>query len=457
MITIQSNDGLLLQSQQFLNKMKCYAVGMNRIPVPFFSIIIALLVVMVPLPGTHDSLFAQEEGCESCHSGFRAFTMTVDAPTEVPQDYDFDYNVLVTNPGEHDLQNVAAVLDISKAPTLEFARNGSEPYHGEESGSVSALSQSQSFQFPILAGANEAVITLDGDEGIHGRNDIDLIVNSPEGQSWESTGGTADEAVSLDLRDFQRGGYGEWEAVVQYFVGSLSVSFTLTIDVEYGLGQMRLEGPDLGPGEKHTFTWKLHSTKRGDNAVDVLVSGLAHHEHGEVEAEESEEYTEEETRDLEVGDKLVHTPPGDTLYFGNPVLAMERTLGLLSALFLLISAAFSGIYTPVQTRVEKLVGGAAKRVRWHCRTSLLLLMMSGIHGILLPFSPHASSFRGLSLGVPSFLAMGALGYLGWQQQTYIKRLGKDKWKKIHLVLTILVLLMVAAHATLDGSDFAWLR
>ena len=45
--------------------------------------------------------------------------------------------MIVGNPGEHELQNVEAVLDISGAPNLEFAQDGGEQYHEETSGMVS--------------------------------------------------------------------------------------------------------------------------------------------------------------------------------------------------------------------------------------------------------------------------------------------------------------------------------
>jgi hypothetical protein len=443
-------------NQQFLYKMKCYAIGMNRILGLFLSIILIVVVVLIPLPETSNTIFAQEEGCVSCHSSFKAFTMTLDAPREVPENYDFEYKVIVGNPGEHELQNVEAVLDISGAPNLEFAQEGGEPYHEETSGSVSA-GGSTSISFPILAGATDAEIILDGDEGFLGRNDIDLTVNSPNGQSWESAGSGADEAINLDARDFDRGGYGDYEAVIVYFIGPPSISFTLTVDVQYGVGQMRLEGPDLAPGEKHTFTWPLRSTTKGDNTVEADVSGTAYHEHGEVEAENSEDYSEEETRELTVGDKLVYSAPDEEVYIGDPTLLIERTLGILSALILIISIAFTRILKPVQVRVDKLMGGVAKRVKWHCRISLLLLLLSGLHGILLPIGPHASSLRGLYLGVPSFVIMGILGYIGWQQQKLKMRWGNEKWRRIHLILTIMVLIFVALHAFLDGTDFAWLR
>ena len=71
--------------------MKCYATGMNRILALFLSITVIAVVVLIPLPETSVIINAQEEGCVSCHSSFKAFTMTIDAPKEVPENYDFEF------------------------------------------------------------------------------------------------------------------------------------------------------------------------------------------------------------------------------------------------------------------------------------------------------------------------------------------------------------------------------
>ncbi|UCE72886.1 MAG: hypothetical protein JSV56_07570, partial [Methanomassiliicoccales archaeon] len=98
-----------------------------------------------------------------------------------------------------------------------------------------------------------------------------------------------------------------------------------------------------------------------------------------------------------------------------------------------------------------------KRIKWHCRTSFFLLLISFAHGIMLPFSPHAAAQRGLAPGTSAFIVLGILGYIGWQQVPLKKKLGAKRWRMIHLILTILVVIIVIAHAVMDGTDFAWLR
>jgi uncharacterized membrane protein len=112
---------------------------------------------------------------------------------------------------------------------------------------------------------------------------------------------------------------------------------------------------------------------------------------------------------------------------------------------------------PVSSRLEKIVGSAAKRVRWHCRVSQALLLLALIHGMLLAVSPHAATLRGLVPGTFAFVIMGFLGYIGWKQNTLRPRWGNENWKRVHLIFTILAVVIITIHAVLDGSDFAWLR
>jgi hypothetical protein len=434
--------------------------NMKRILGLFLAAVFIFMVIIIP-PASFSSPFSEvNQECEECHSEFDAFRVIIDAPKEVPEDYEFEYRVIVRNDGEHEVQDLEAIIDLSEAPNLVPAVGGGEPYHEEISDSVS-VGGTATFTFPVSEGATEAVVILDGEEGLIGMNDLDMTVSSPNGEDSKSSADSgADEAVKLNFREIQRWGYGDYSIDVVWFVGSPSISFTLTIDVEYGVDQIFLEGDDLAPGGRFTFSLPIKSTTKGDNIVDVTVTGTAHHEHEEDDdplVSDSEEYTMEESSDLLVGDRLVYEPPDEDFEGSVDILLWERVFGLLSGLLLIISVGFAGLIKPVSTRVEKIIGGAANRVKWHCRVSLILILFSLIHGLMLPFSPHSSSLRGLLPGTLALICFGILGYIGWQQKPLKKRWGIERWRMMHLILTITVVVIVLVHALMDGSDFAWLR
>jgi hypothetical protein len=430
---------------------------MKRAWVLFFGLTLFTVGIMLPPFGDSHTLNLADESCEECHSEFEPFQVVIDAPSEVPAAFEFDYKVIVQNNGEHEVQNLEAIIDLSEAQYLDTILEGGEPYHDEVTSSV-AFRQTVSFSFPVTRGANLARVILDGDDGII--NDLDMTVTGPNGDTTSSANSGADEAVQLRAREIRSWGYGDYTVEIVWFVGSPTISFTLTMDVEYGADQIVLDGENLAPGQEFTFSVPLTSTDKGDNMINVAITGTAHYEHKEEDdsvTTDSYSYTIDKSSELTVGNRFVYTEPDINGGGSINVLLMERVLGLLSAFGLMLSLAFSSLFYPVYSRVEKFVGGGAKRVKWHCRISQGILGISLIHGILLPFSPHASNLRGLLPGTSAFLIMGVLGYVGWKQNVLRPRWGNDRWKRVHLILSILAVIIVIAHAFMDGTDFAWLR
>lgn len=437
---------------------------MKKNQTQFFALIIIIVIILVLSMGFFLLISSVEKGEEECeegdegHKGFEAFTLTIDAPSEVPDNYEFDYKVIVRDEWKHEVLGLEAVLDLSRAPHLEFIFGMPEPYHMEESGSVSFSSSSASFIFPVEENATSATVIVDGDEGLLGRNNIDLNVYSPDGDMlWAVGGAGASPELTLSAEDLSDGGYGDWRVEVIYVIGTPNISFSITIDVQYDLKQSKLTGPDLGPGDEYTFSWPLRSVSNGDNKVLAVVSGTAHHDHEDPSHPDSELYTYDSSSELEVGDRFVYTPPEREWEQAISVIDIERATGILSAVVLLVSIVLSGLYRPMRTRIEGVLGGASKRIRWHCGISFFLILLSFVHGILLPFSPHALTLRGLAMGSSAFVTLGALGFIGLYQKSLIDHWGVKNWSRVHLLLTILAVIIVIVHAALDGTDFAWLR
>lgn len=445
--------------REYLNKFMWLWGAMKKFHALLFAVSLVIISLAIPPSGFSKDLVNIDQECQECHTEFEPFDVVIDTPSEVPVKFDFDYKVIVRNNGDHEVQDIEAIIDLSGAEFLETSLIGGEPYHDEITNAVS-VGETAIHSFPVANGAISATIILEGDDGILGLNDLDMTVRGPEGGSWQSAGSGPDEAVGLDRRDFRSGGYGDYTVEVVWFIGNPSISYTLTIDVEYGADQIIMEGPNLAEGEVYTFTIPLSSLEQGDNTINVAVLATAFHEHTEEDdsvTSDSYDYVIEESSDVKVGNKLVYNPPSDSQKGSFNVLIYERILGLLSMIILFVSIGFSSILKPVSSRVEKIVGGATKRVKWHCRISQILLGISLIHGLLLAVSPHASSARGLLLGTPAFIIMGFLGYIGWQQNTLRPKWGNENWKRIHLIFTLLTVIIVFLHAILDGSDFAWLR
>ncbi len=430
---------------------------MKRAWVLFFASTLFIVGIALPPLGDSHLLNAADDECESCHSEFEPFQVVVDAPSEVPESQEFDYKVIVRNNGDHEVTDLEAIIDLSGAQFLKTSLEGGVAFHEETTSSV-AFRQTVIYIFTVTRGANLIKVILDGEDGII--NDLDMTVSGPNGDTKSSANSGADEAVQLREREIRSWGYGDYIVEIVWFIGSPSISYTLTVDVEYGANQIALDGENLAPGQDYTFSIPLVSTDKGDNVINVAVTGTAHHEHTDEDdsvTTDSYSYSIEKSSELTVGNRFVYTEPDLNGGGSLSVLLLERVLGILSAIGLMASLAFSSLFYPVYSRVERIVGGGTKRVKWHCRISQGLLGIALIHGILMPFSPHASNLRGLLPGTSAFLIMGFLGYVGWKQNVLRPKWGNERWKRVHLVLSILAVVVVIAHAFMDGTDFAWLR
>jgi len=109
-----------------------------------------------------------------------------------------------------------------------------DDYHAEIDGWAIGTQLSAFEEFPVEEGAVWGTVTLDGDEGIHGFNDLDMWVRGANGETvGSSAGGGPDEEVPLEKFHFFRGDVGTWEVEIQNFAGDPAIAYHLTIDIYY--------------------------------------------------------------------------------------------------------------------------------------------------------------------------------------------------------------------------------
>jgi hypothetical protein len=89
---------------------------------------------------------------------------------------------------------------------------------------------SKQYPFTVEDNASRATI-ITTNQGNNFRPDIDLYIYGPDGSEVASSAGaTADEAVEIDYKDFERHGYGQYTAEVRNF-SNLAVTYEIVIDV----------------------------------------------------------------------------------------------------------------------------------------------------------------------------------------------------------------------------------
>jgi hypothetical protein len=397
--------------------------------------------------------------CESCHSGFEAFTLTPDAPSEVPMNYSFEYKIIVRNTWKHTVKELEATLDLSDAPYIMFPGVEREPYLDELEDEVFVLT-ANAHTFPVEENAVEAIINLDGDEGMFGWNNIDLSVRGPSGAAWTSEGEGADESIVLDSGQLAEGGTGEYIAEVYHVRGRGSIAYTLTIEVYYG-GPLQLvshkKGEDLGPGEEYIFTWDLLSKAKGDNEIKVSVSGIAYYNHANPTIPDSDKYTYSETSSIKVGEKLIYAPPVTELTRMEKLWLIGRVTGFIAFGLLCASMVTGCTREPIRSIMNKLFRGARRRIIFHCGISFGIIVVALIHGTALYLGPYAGTHKGLFSGTVLIVGLCAIGATGVYQKRITRNLGYRKWRQLHFWLAVIIFIIGCAHAVILGTDLAFLR
>ncbi|MDP6155218.1 MAG: ferric reductase-like transmembrane domain-containing protein [Candidatus Thermoplasmatota archaeon] len=397
--------------------------------------------------------------CGSCHSGFIPFSTIPDVPVEVPENNDFEYRLRVENNWKHEVKELSAIINIETSPYLEFSEepSGEVPpgYYITYDGTVS-WGTIVGYSFPVDFGAERVYLSLDGDQGILGLNNIDLTLDGAESGQWSSKGSGADEEISLGENDIEDGGFGEYSVTVEHVRGRREISFTLSIEVEYSYRPMNdvQEGEELGGGDSHTFAWTLQSLSQGPNTIEISVSGIAYHEHSDSSVYEWE-YIEDISSDIEVGTELIYSSPSDELSGTIILWIMGRVTGFITVILLTLSIAWGGIFKPLKKKLNK-VFGPKRRNRMHCWFSYFLPISVTLHVAVLYIGIYGTTGKGLPTGGVSIGLMLILVFMGIFKHNVEKKVSTRTWLRLHFWITILAILSIILHFVLNGSSFSFL-
>jgi hypothetical protein len=407
------------------------------------AIVLGLIFAVYPMGTTSNSV----PRCGSCHSGFTAFSITIDAPTEVPAGDGFQYKAIVKNSGSHEVLGLKAKLNLENANTISLPQADTSTQTDTFSGDASPMSSGQ-HQFNVDADAMQAIVSLTGDPGL--MNDIDLTVTSANGQSWESAGSGADEQIILNALDLENGGTGQYAIVVDWAIGFPLISYTINVEVSYGSQDAELMGKNLAPGDEYVFIWNMESSQEmGPNQVEVMITGTAYFQHNNPSTQSEETFSYTEGSEVVVGGTLQYDAPEDVKDNTAALKLIGRVSGMLLLFGLLASVTLvSGINLGKYSKY---------RMKVHCFGSFLLIPITGIHVVVLYLGPYRGLLVGFWSGLIDLAVISVLVYSGYDQSRFVKLFGQEKWKKYHYYLALLALFINLAHAVIYGTDFAGLR
>jgi hypothetical protein len=398
--------------------------------------------------------------CGECHGSFVAFEVEGDYPEVITLGDPQTIRLKISNPWKHEISSCSATIDLSEASIIDFsdADNGSDPLRFD--GTVSRGTE-VGFTFEVNSHTLSARIALNYDPRSVDLTDLDLSVESPNGEIWTAPE-SSNEVVELGSADFDIGGTGDYTVFVQHARGLRSASFT--VDMMIDNGPMRSDTQNatgIGPGESHTFEWNVIAKGEGSGNIGFDVMADVHHDH-ESEEEDGKEVTDDAVYELE-GSLSVHT--GDEVKYstmrseGSPGVdgwVLGRVFAFIAASSFILSILLGGTIGPLKRTFDNLLG-SDRRKRIHCMIAYVAISSVAVHVILLYTGLYSGTLKGLLLGGIALSGMIALALTGSFSRILTKRIGERAWKMIHLGLTILVLVVFTIHAVTGGTEFAFLR
>ncbi len=407
---------------------------------------VASLTVLV-LAAPQDSGETPEDRvlCDECHDDFQPFAFSVNAPVEVPVGEPFPLRLTMRNQGDHQLTGtfVLVGMDLDQNLVLEDGEPWTE--ERDESGSV-GFRQADEVYHEVGYGAVGARFRLDTSVGL--LDYVSLTVMGPDGGHWATGGrGQGSQQISLDADDMAEGGMGQYTVVINHEQGLRPVQYDLSIEIEYGPTLGYQEGPDLAPGESHTFTFDMVGRARGPGAASLAVEATCYYDHGGTDHDERL-FHEESLVAIEVGDEFVRGGGSDGGGGGgsSSILPAGQALGFLSAILLAASLVTSGLLPRLPRRTGP-----------HCLLSKALALVFIVHWLTLWAGPYGGTLGGIGTGSVMLVLIMVLALGGVRPKLLEGRVMGWSNRVIHRNLTYALVLVLVVHVVLNGSHFAVLR
>lgn len=452
----------------------------------------------------------QQTACYTCHVTITTKPLTAGTfyniipPTQVPVPPGSvtAYTVRFQNEYSSDGKAVVATLDLTNAPSLQFAPS-SPPIPLKRDGAITVdatqptTPQGSAVIFAIPEGATSVAVTMKpGQEGGEGP---DLTMRIFGNQASEQPTG---EPTVAPVNDAGRGqaethtyvgtelaqlGAGNWSVEARYTplnitdpqdpqppVASGQVGFTVDVLVSFDtadLRQLTLSTRELiKPNGARLFTWLLTSagavgpTEHASVTMNATLFHL-HRTQDNVPKPDGDwgNFTKEvdvpvvdegmPTLKLEAG-TIINTGPRTS---GVSIVRIGEAIGYGSAFLMISSIASGGMFGKASRRgLNTMFGAAKRRVAFHNGLSYALTILAAIHLTIFVVDKTFYWTRGILFGGLSILSMFGLGVTGALQIPMIRKWNYGVWRWTHYIMTITALLFLVVHILLEGVNMPFL-
>lgn len=440
--------------------------------------------------------------------GFRSMDLVLtETIQEVAAGEPFEFRMVVRNPWLHELLDVDAFVNTSRAPGIVFP-GAKDPAPISFEGSLQLNPQTPAAATsPLEVEPNATLILarLAGDTGPLENGDFDLRIVSPDGDvyagpgdsftNWRPGRSFGDEVLAIPYANITQGGDGAWTVEVTYAGGTLpQAGFEVTGAVYYNLSrstELFVQGPErLAPGASYEFVFTLIAEGAAEVAPEdalpdedfdpfeaevpgvperrevAMVYGgraIAYNKHTDPNAEDFGNYTKYATTTFALGTQTVYGEGGAIetdalLQLGPTMRAWGEVIGFAASMVLVPAIVLGGVFGRGSiTTLNRAFGGARRRVLFHNASSYGLLGFSLAHMLVLLLEPVWPWTHGLLLGSLALACMVGLALTGAFQRRLVVAWGFPRWRFVHFAMGVLMVLFVAAHLVVDGTHFEPIR
>ncbi len=300
----------------------------------------------------------------------------------------------------------------------------------------------------IPEGADSVEFVLDGDE-LRNIANINLYVQNANGtHEWSSTDIGKDETIILTLEDLQASGYGSYTVAVKHEDGRWSVDYDLSISVSFSPLKLLESTTDrLEPKESRTFDFIVNLDQSQISEIKFIVTASAFVKGGT-------------TIDMIVEYKYDGSAPKKTCVIhqvdnGSEPWGPVDITGTASAISYTI-AIFSGFVlwarlTFTEAVKPKFIGPA------HCFISLVALVLAIDHALIALQKSWPWTSPGMVFSYAAITLLFIFTVFSFFDVEGQKVLGKRKWRWVHIILTVLLLLLIVFHFGLMGDHLGFLK
>jgi hypothetical protein len=335
--------------------------------------------------------------------------------------------------------------------TIEFKNIAPTAIDDFQTSYSDTLSPNTELQYsnPVQVSAMNLDVVLDGQEIVTGLTNLNLYVQKEGGtQEWSATSTGNDEELHLTQTDFENEGYGNYIATVRHEGGARDLEFDLTYTITYGEPVlMKTYNTPLEPGTSHEFAFTLNLAESDLSVIECSITAvvelgnvgslpivLIYNSAWELQSI-SQIVPEESLGDIPWGPVDLTGTAGAILYF------ITVITGFL-------------FYIRIKIKEDFTIKGTG----WaHCFFSLITMSLVLAHTLAALPKPWPWGSEGMVTAVLGLIVLGIFTGFSLFDVEFIERMGREKWRVVHLLLTFALVVFIVLHIGLMGDHLGFMK